>query len=61
VRYQLQGPGDLRLAALVPLDERADVHPGVQAWASWLPEWGYVLPGTESDAEAAASEVEASA
>ena len=55
VRYQLQGPGDLRLAALVPLDERADVHTGVDAWATWSPEWGYVLPPAADDLEGVAS------
>jgi hypothetical protein len=38
---------------LVPLDERADVHTGVQAWASWLPEWGYVLPPAATPEERA--------
>jgi spermidine/putrescine transport system ATP-binding protein len=55
VRYQLQGPGDLRLAALVPLDERADVHSGVDAWATWSPEWGYVLPAPADQLEKVAS------
>jgi spermidine/putrescine transport system ATP-binding protein len=46
VRYQLDGPGGVRLTATVPLEERTDVHPGVPAWARWLPDWGYVLPTT---------------
>ena len=45
VRYQLVGPDDMTIAAMVPLEERADVHPGDEAWASWLPEWAYLLPG----------------
>ena len=51
VRYQLDGPDGRTLAALVPLEEREDVHPGVDAWASWLPEWAYLLPAGP-DAEA---------
>ena len=38
-------------ADVVPLDERADVHAGVQAWVSWLPEWGYVLPPASDPSE----------
>jgi len=45
VRYQLAARDGLTIAALVPLEERADVHPGDDAWASWLPDWGYLLPG----------------
>jgi spermidine/putrescine transport system ATP-binding protein len=44
VRYQLVGPAGVRITATVPLEERADVHPGAAAWARWLPDWGYVLP-----------------
>lgn len=43
VRYQLEGPGDVRIAALVPLEARPDVHAGSDAWASWMPEWAYLL------------------
>jgi spermidine/putrescine transport system ATP-binding protein len=43
VRYQLDGPGGVRIAALVPLEARADLHAGSDAWASWLPEWAYLL------------------
>jgi spermidine/putrescine transport system ATP-binding protein len=45
VRYQLEASGGVSIAALVPLEERADVHPGDEAWASWLPTWAYLLPG----------------
>jgi spermidine/putrescine transport system ATP-binding protein len=50
VRYQLDGPAGVRLTATVPLEERADVHPGSAAWARWLPDWGYVLPVRATDA-----------
>ena len=52
VRYQLEGPEGLRVSGLVPLEERADVHPGSDAWASWLPDWGYLLPSGELPVDA---------
>ena len=44
VRYQLDGPDGVRVAALVPVEARAGVHPGADAWASWLPDRAYLLP-----------------
>jgi spermidine/putrescine transport system ATP-binding protein len=57
IRYQLDGPDGRLLSALVPLEEREDVHPGVDAWASWLPEWAYLLPVDLAGGLEAAEEV----
>jgi spermidine/putrescine transport system ATP-binding protein len=44
VRYQLEGPEGMKISALIPFNERTDVHAGSEAWAVWLPDWGYLLP-----------------
>jgi len=53
VGYQLKEKDGIRVSALIPIEDRGDVHRGAEAWATWAPEWGYVLPA-EPGADAAA-------
>jgi spermidine/putrescine transport system ATP-binding protein len=49
VRYQLETTTGTAVAALVPLEDRIDVAPGDETWASWAPSWSYVLPANETE------------